>query len=168
MGRLAELAGEKFPNLSEAELKVACSAEDGRPAEVDGGTIRADLVQFVLGRTGRLARVQVAAVGVRGAKIEGELKLTGLRVPSLLALENCTILGGIDASHAQLQSVSVTDCTVGRTSFEGTRIIGNLDLSRSQFEVREAGGSDRQTTNQGCLTSTMPTLTATFRWKRQG
>jgi len=159
--RLVTLARESFPAppLTDGEVRMLRAAALGKGADLRSGNTEADkpenAAKWVAGRAIRSGLIRwlcsdaqaarlVAPVGiqVRGARVEGLLDLSCVRVPFRLGLFGCAIPAGLDLLDAALPGLSLDGSHTGAIGADRLHVAGSLFL-RAGFhasgEVRLLG-----------------------------
>ncbi len=164
MATLEELARNKFPDLSEAEIRVLRAASDGivadclrdlgggdDPAKADGTpetpdekwrdtrNVRAALIRWLL--VNREAREQVDPKGVqiRGARITGHLDLSFANVLFPLILFRCRLEQDLDLKYAKMPLLSLEGSWTKKISADSLNVEGGLFLTNGFHAEGEVG-----------------------------
>jgi hypothetical protein len=155
---LLRLARDRFPNLSDAELKLLAAAPTGElaycgpedlahahndPKHADAWAndreIRADLIRWLCTNADASERVDPRGIQVVGAKITGGLDLSFAHVPFPLALVRCRITEKINLQQLNLPVLSLEGSFTAALSAEGLNAVGSIFLNNgfsAEGEVR--------------------------------
>ncbi|WP_066363976.1 hypothetical protein [Herbidospora mongoliensis] len=96
--------------------------------------VRAEVIRALLLGVRPAAPGQVAAIRLIGARIVGDLDLSGAEVTSTLHLINCRVAGVIDLVEAQTRALRFRDCEILRLRAGRARIDGVLDVGGSTLK----------------------------------
>ncbi|MFG1705633.1 hypothetical protein ACFLIM_20795 [Nonomuraea sp. M3C6] len=158
----------RAPRLTEAEQRLWNAFPTGETLELgpvktggrrtaaenaptDGHTwgpersIRAKVIAWLLLGARDAGTGSVPAVRLRGARITGQLAITGGTIPHELILSGCHLDEPIRLTGSTTRTVRLTDCcfpglsgggmrVAGHLSLSGSNITGTVRLSRAQFE----------------------------------
>jgi hypothetical protein len=112
---MIQRASDALGALSADETELLDNALQGRRTDFIGRPppkIRADVIRWICTDPDSTARLQPLGLRVRGAQIDGDLDLNGVRLESTLVLNSC-VMGQLIARDARLRTV-VLDGTVSR------------------------------------------------------
>ncbi|MFF0245486.1 hypothetical protein ACWEU6_13160 [Streptosporangium sandarakinum] len=127
----ADMAPGTVRTLDETALVRAC--REGRTVRArDGGrlVVEARLVRELC-RRGR-EEIDPRGLTVEGARITGDLDLSGMEVPFPLRFTGCTFDRPVDLDGADLHLLALDGCAVPGLRANGLRVRRDLDLSRSR------------------------------------
>lgn len=147
---LEGLAAAKFGRLTRAESLMLRAVPQGDIAWGDAGpderdpandpskaaqwqharTIRADLIRWLYVDPGALGMVALTGVRVGGARVEGKLDLSRIKMDLPLELHNCAIPGGVDLSNADVRLIDFRGSWTGPISGNSLVVRGDLLLRR--------------------------------------
>ena len=168
VGGLRELATAKFGKLSEAEQRLIEGAPSrelawaGPSADPDDPsndsargdkwgserTIRAALLSWLSTDPDAARYVHPSGLGIAGARIEGRLDLSYLKVPRSLTLVHCYLPAGIDLSYADAQALYLRKSMSGPVTADLAKISGDVAMiygsyhTASFFRARIGGDLD--------------------------
>ncbi|GII57588.1 oxidoreductase [Planotetraspora thailandica] len=118
--------------LSAAALAQACTAGRAvRAREGEGLVVPARLVRELC-RGGR-EEVDPRGLTIEGARIDGDLDLSGMQVPFPLRFIRCSFDRPVNLDGADLHVLTLDACTVPGLLGNGMRVRRDLDLSRSRI-----------------------------------
>jgi len=162
---LEDLARERFPDLSEAELKLLSAAPKGlvahcgdpaldpeeplnnpRHSETWGKErdIRAGLIRWLCVDPEARSRIDPLGIRVLSAKIEGELDLSFVAVPFPLVFRSCKFGDPLRLQLSELPRLDLSGSAFGAVSLNGAQIRGSVllrDASGAGGEVRLYGAT---------------------------
>ena len=151
---LIKMAGERFGNFTDAELRMLRAAptrelawasksedpedplNDVAKAETWGKerTVRAELLAWLLSDAEASKLVHPSGVGLAAARIVGKLDLSYLEVIHPLTLLDCLVSGGIDFSHARMNSIDLRRSWTGTIDGDLSTVQGDLDLRFGRYD----------------------------------
>src|SRR6516225_2218152 len=162
---LEELARERFPDLSESELKMLRAALQGSLAHcgdpVKGSEepvnnprhadiwskeqeIRGDLIRWLCVESNAQSRIDPLGIRLQSAKISGELNLSFVVVRFPLIFRSCKFANLLSLILADLPWLDLTTSAVSEVFAQGAHIRGSVLLGESfsaEGEVRLDGAS---------------------------
>ena len=159
---LQELARARFPDLSDAELKLLSAAPKGERAVCspnandddaandpgNGDTwgreraIRAELICWLAVDREAAERVDPKGLQIYGAKITGELDLSFAVVPFPLGLKRCRLMANVSLTDAQVPFLALPGCWALSVDADGINVQGGVFLQegfQAHGEVRLLG-----------------------------
>ena len=156
------LAETRFPGLREAELRVLRAAPVGEEAwcgpsqkdfdpSNDPGkanawgnerNVRATLIRWLCIDREARQHVDPRGLQIHGARIEGPLELSFVRVPFPLSVQNCSLRDEIRLRFLRIPTISLNGSSVRSINAECAKVKGTLSLANgfcADGEVQLAG-----------------------------
>ncbi len=113
------------------QVQVAPAARKRTPRADRERVVRAEVIRALLLGVRPAEPGQVAAIRLIGARIVGDLDLSGAEVTATLHLIRCQVDGVIDLVEAQTRALRFRDCEILRLRAGRARINGVLDVGGS-------------------------------------
>ena len=152
---LREFVTAKFGKLSEAERRLTEGApsrelawaghstdpDDPSNDSVHGDkwgserTIRATLLSWLSSDLEAARYVHPSGLGIAGARIEGRLDLSYLKVPRSLTLVHCYLPAGIDLSHAEAEALYLRKSMSGPVTADLAKISGDVAMVYGSYQT---------------------------------
>src|SRR5262249_41925728 len=146
---LMRIAEARFPNFREAEVKTLRAAPTGEvaycgpsPKDFDPAndpakahtwgperTIRAALIRWLCIDREARARVDPRGLQIHGARIEGPLELSFVRVSFPLALNSCSLKDEVRLRFLRIPTISFNGSWVRSINAECARVKGTVALA---------------------------------------
>lgn len=143
-GSLLDLANRCFSRLLPGEASLIRASAAGVPLALTAQSpVRAAVVEWLCADRAANGLVGSRGIDLRGATVEGPLRLTHATAAFPLFLTQCTFDAGIDLSEASLGDVRLTGSQVPSLCADGARFSGGLSLdggfhSRGQVSLVNA------------------------------
>ncbi|GLZ33069.1 oxidoreductase [Lentzea sp. NBRC 105346] len=118
----------KPDEFTELERHVAAAFAGGRELDLDGGTIRGEILTGLLTGLYRLPRGGLPAVKLRNARISGPFSVEGARVAYVLDLYHCVFQQTPDFRMATLVGLRLRGCRLPGLSGRNMRVTSDLVL----------------------------------------
>ena len=173
---LEALAQARFPELSQAELKLLRAAPKGEvawcgpsakdddpandPAKADEWgperEIRADLIRWLCVDRDAASAIDPTGIQIHAASVTGALDLSFVSVPFPLGLSRCRLTDDADLTSTDLPALGLAGCRVLSVTADGANVKGSVFLRNgfsAEGEVRLLGaqiGGDLDCSGGGC------------------
>jgi hypothetical protein len=151
---LERMARATFGSLSDAELRMIRTAPTrdiawtspvqdpeapiNDPAKAatwsKERTIRAGVIAWLLSDAEASKLIHPSGIGIAGARFEGKLDFSYLKVASPLTLVACSVPDGIDLSFGRFQSIDLRQCWTGPISADRAIVYGDVTLRQGQYD----------------------------------
>lgn len=105
-----------------AKRRVRRAFRDGTALELNGETVDGEFL------AGLLRENSGGRLNIGGARITGELDLTGARVETPIHVRRCVFTSAPRLDHAELASVNLDGCTMPGLEADGARVSGDLSV----------------------------------------
>lgn len=131
----SRLAARLFPDLTEPERLVCAAFPAGALVDLENcleRDVRAGVLAALLLGAGEVQPGQAPALRLRGARVTGQLDLTGVSVRCPVLLEGCQFHDAVRLTDARTAAIRITRSSL--PAFEGARLrtAGTLDFTGCQ------------------------------------
>ncbi|MFH1081659.1 MAG: hypothetical protein V1766_15595 [Pseudomonadota bacterium] len=149
--KLVDLATKEFGKLTDAEVKFLSAFARSHPADYATGgdndpakankwgperILRASLITWLCRNLQVASLIDHQGIAVIGARIEGRINLSNLRIPFPIILDHCFIPEGVYSRQAEMQDIIITHSHTGSIEAGAANVTGSLILQNCNINGR--------------------------------